>query len=232
MVAAVQGVLEEGALPGLVRVGGGVGQVEDVAEAELPGRGVVLEQGPGRVQPAYGVGDAPLHGLRHVPPVRRRPAGEQFPGLVGAPEHGVDHGPVGRAAGRPGQEPGPYVRGGAHQGRGAHVALGAQPAQQAGRPVRVLDGEFAHEPRVPVVALLAALVEGPLGDEVADGEEEQFLAGLPYEGRAAFVGVRARRKGGVVLDRSGHGAGGRRDVRGHEHVGPDLGHVPEVTTRQ
>ncbi|GGX08352.1 hypothetical protein GCM10010353_25030 [Streptomyces chryseus] len=166
--------------------------------------------------------------------------GEQLAGLVGALEHGVDHGPVGRTCGHPGLEPGAHVRGGAHQGRRAHVALAAQPAQQAGRPLGVLDGEFTDETDVPVVPLLAALVEGPLGDEVADRQEVELLAGLPDEGRPAGVGadigcagpVAYARHGGVGEPWRGQGAGSGRDVRGHEHLGPHLGDAWGVTRQR
>lgn len=90
-------------------------------------------------------------------------------------------------------------------------------------PDGVLEGEFADEAGVALVAFGAALVVGLLGDEVPDGQEEELLAGLPDEGGAAFVGERIRLGGAVVDPRLGRGAGRRRrDVRGHEHLGPDF----------
>ena len=63
VVAPVQRVLEQVALPGLVRVRCRVHEVEDVAEAVSLGRGVVLQQRLAVVEAPYGVGDAPLDGL-------------------------------------------------------------------------------------------------------------------------------------------------------------------------
>ncbi|GFN03055.1 hypothetical protein Smic_16110 [Streptomyces microflavus] len=76
--------------------------------------------------------------------------------------------------------------------------------QEPGGPGGVLDGEAAHEGREPGVALLAALVEGLLRDEVGDGEEEELGAGVAYVPGAAPV---------VGRERTGRGDGRGGPVR-------------------
>ena len=190
VVPPVQRVLEQLALPRLAGVRRRVHQVEDVAEAVPLGRGVVLQQRLAVVETSYGVGDAPLDGLGHVAAVPGGPVGEQLAGLVRAPQHGGDDlavraGTVGGAR----VEARLHVLGGAHDRGRTQVALAAQPAEQAGRPRRVGDGELAHERGEPVVAVRAGLVEGALRNEVGHGEQKELGARVALLTSAALIGT-------------------------------------------
>ncbi len=162
-----------------------MGQLDHVAEAVALARGVVLEQRAGVVEQADGVRDTALERLGQGPAVARGPVREQLAGLVGAPQHRRDDLP-----GVPGGarvEPRAGELGGADQRGGAHVRAVAQPAQQPEGPLRLGDGEFAHQRGVAVVAVAAALVEGVLADHVGHGEQEQLGLGVPDVAGAAVV---------------------------------------------
>lgn len=192
----VQRVLEQLALPRLVRVRRRVHQVQDVAEAIALGRGVVLQQRLAAVETSYGVGDTALDGLRDGAAVTRGPVREQFSGLVRAPEDGVDDLSVRGAVGGTGIEAGLHILGGAHDGGRTEVALASQPAEEACRPGRVGDGEFAHEGREAVVAVVAGLVKGLLGNEVGHGKQEKLGARVALATSAALVRTEHSARGG------------------------------------
>src|SRR5690606_25935942 len=120
--------------------------------------GVVLEQGPLAVEGAERVLNAALDGLGDAAAVAGCPVAEELPRLVGALKDGGDDLP--RVSGLLGRETGLGELGSTDDRRGPHVRLGAEPAEQAGSPVRVFDGELPDEGRVPVVAVAARLVEG------------------------------------------------------------------------
>ncbi len=185
VVAAVQCVLEQLALPRLGRIGRRVGQLQHVAEAVALGRGVVLEQRPAVVEAPGGVGDAALDRLRQVAAVAGRPVREQLARLVRALEDGGDH--LAGEAGRLGVQPGPGELGGADQGCGPQPGAVAQPAEQAERPLGIGHGELADQRGVPVVAVAALLVEGVMADHVGHREQKEFGLVVAQETGAALV---------------------------------------------
>jgi hypothetical protein len=208
LVAAVDGVLEQVALPR--RFGGGVDELDDVAEAIALAVGVILQQRALGVQVAEGVLDAALDRLGQVPAVPGCPVGQQLAGLVGTLQHGGDDAPV-PAPGNLGVRGGfavPSRRvvalvgvkarldelGRADDRRGPHVAVATQPREEVGGPLGVLDGELPDELGVAVVAVTAALVEGVLADHVGDCEQEQLGLGVAeVAGRAlGCLGALAR----------------------------------------
>lgn len=184
----VEGVPEQVALPRLPGGGRRVREVEDVTEPVALGVGVVLEERALVVEPLDGVGDAALHRLRQAPAVPRGPVAEQLARLVGALEDAVD-GLTG-VAGRARVDAGLDELGGADERGGPHVPLAAQPAEQARGPHGVLDGELPYEGAVAVVAVVRRLVEGVRGDEVRDGEQEQFAARVAQVSGRALVRAR------------------------------------------
>jgi hypothetical protein len=140
VVAAVERVPEQVALPRLVGVRCCVDEVEDVAEPVALGGGVVLEERLAVVQPLDGVGDAALHRLRELPAVLAGPVAEHLPRLVGTLEDGGDDAAVPafseRAVRGCGRVPGGFqscVRelGGADEGRGRMLP---SPRSQPSRP--------------------------------------------------------------------------------------------------
>jgi hypothetical protein len=200
-VAPVEGMAEQLALPRLVRRRARVDEVDHVAEAEAPGRGVVLQQGPLGVEPPDGVRDAALDRLGQRAAVDGRPVGEGLARLVGTLQDARDELPV--AAVEAGVEPCPHgLQGGDDRG-GAHAGRLAEPRQEPGRPLDVVDGDPADEVAEACVAVARVLVEGVLADHVRDGEQEQLALGVAGVAGRALVGAARRRR--FAADRAGHG---------------------------
>jgi len=112
-------------------------------------------------------------------------AGTALPNRAG--QGGVDQLPV--VPVQAGGQSGVDGFGGGDQRRRSHVRPGAQPANEAGQPLRVAHGDLPHQVGVAVVAAGGVLVEGVLADEVGHRQQEQLAFGVAGVRGGTFVGA-------------------------------------------